>query len=55
MANEQSVKQNYDSASRSPTGKTFFEMTAGEKIAFLGKAVVMLVTGGFVYPNVFID
>jgi hypothetical protein len=38
-----------------PTGKPFAEMSGGEKISFLGKVVVMLITGGFAFPNVFVE
>jgi hypothetical protein len=38
-----------------PTGKAFADMNGGEKVSFLGKVVVMLITGGFAYPNVFVE
>jgi len=37
------------------TGKSFADMTMGEKLTFLGKAIVMLCTGGFAFPNVFVE
>ena len=33
--------------------KSFSAMTFTEKLAFLGKAVLFLVTGGFAYPTLF--
>ena len=36
-------------------GKSFGEMSGSEKIAFLGKALVMICTGGFAFPNVFVE
>lgn len=36
-------------------GKTLGEMTGSEKLTFLGKAVVMICTGGFAFPNVFVE
>ncbi len=36
-------------------GKSFGEMTGSEKGTFLGKAVVMLLTGGFAFPNIFVE
>lgn len=38
-----------------PTGKPFGEMSGGEKVKWLCKALVMLATGGFVYPNIFVE
>lgn len=37
------------------TGKSFAEMSGGEKISFLGKVVIMLISGGFAFPNVFVE
>ena len=37
------------------TGKAFADMEGAEKITFLGKVVVMLITGGFAFPNVFVE
>lgn len=37
------------------TGKAFADMNGGEKITFLGKVVVMLITGGFAFPNIFVE
>lgn len=42
-------------APKSTTGKAFGDMTGGEKVTFLWKAVVMLITGGFVFPNIFVE
>jgi hypothetical protein len=39
----------------STTGKPFSRMSFGEKLTFLGKVIVMLITGGFVFPNVFVE
>ena len=33
--------------------KRFVEMTTPEKLGFLGKVVLFLVTGGFAYPTIF--
>ena len=33
----------------------FRDMTGGEKVAFIAKALVFLVTGGFIYPTLWID
>lgn len=46
MANEQKAPS---------TGKTFGEMNVGEKISWLGKVFVMLITGGFAFPNIFVE
>ena len=37
------------------TGKRFVDMTGGEKFTFLGKVLIMLATGGFAFPNVFVE
>lgn len=37
------------------TGKPFGEMSGSEKISFIGKCLIMLITGGFVFPNIFVD
>lgn len=39
----------------SATGKAFADMSSGEKVTFLVKAMVMLISGGFVYPNIFVE
>lgn len=44
-----------ESAPVSLTVKPFGEMTASEKLTFIGKAVVMLITGGFAFPNIFTE
>ena len=36
-------------------GKRLSEMNSSEKMTFFGKAVVMLLTGGFAFPNVFVE
>jgi hypothetical protein len=38
-----------------PTGKRFLDMSFPEKLKFLGKVIVMLCTGGFVFPKVFVE
>ena len=38
-----------------PTGKAFADMSGGEKVTFLGRVFVMLISGGFAFPNVFIE
>ena len=38
-----------------PTGKPFGDMTGSEKITWLGKCFVMLITGGFAFPNIFVE
>ena len=35
--------------------KLFRDMTGGEKAAFIGKALIFLVSGGFIYPTLWID
>ena len=37
------------------TGKPFSDMTGSEKVTFIGKVVVMLITGGFAFPNIFVE
>jgi hypothetical protein len=37
------------------TGKPFSRMTGAEKVRYVGKVIVFLVTFGFVFPNVLID
>lgn len=36
-------------------GKRFMDMTGSEKVTWLGKVVVMLATGGFAFPNIFVE
>ena len=36
-------------------GKPFFDMTFSEKVTWLGKVFVMLITGGFAFPNIFVE
>lgn len=54
MANPQQAPQAARPA-ESPTGRPFADRNAGEKIGFLIKAVVMLCSGGFIYPNIFVE
>lgn len=54
MSDQNSTAQG-SAAPTSPTGKRFADMTGAEKITFLGKAFIMLVTGGFAYPNIFVE
>ena len=35
--------------------KRFIDMNRGEKVRFLGKALVFFVSGGFVFPTVWVD
>ena len=37
------------------SGKTFRELTWNEKLKFTGKALVFFVSGGFVFPTMWID
>ena len=37
------------------TGKRFADMNGSEKLTFLGNVLIMLVTGGFAFPNVFVE
>jgi len=37
------------------TGKPFGDMSGSEKITWLGKCVIMLITGGFAFPNIFVE
>ena len=37
------------------TGKRFTDMTGSEKLTFIAKAIVMLCTGGFAFPNIFVE
>jgi hypothetical protein len=39
----------------SPPEKLFREMNRGEKVMFLGKALVFFASGGFLYPTIWID
>ncbi len=53
MADPQQTPQ--ESAPVCLTGKAFSDMTGNEKLVFIGKAIVMLCTGGFAFPNVFVE
>jgi len=37
------------------TGKRFADMIGSEKLVFIAKAIVMLCTGGFAFPNIFVE
>ena len=37
------------------TAKRFSQMTGVEKVAFIGKVIVFVLTFGFAFPNVFSD
>lgn len=44
-----------NAVSKSLTGKSFIDMTGSEKITWLGKVVIMVFTGGFAFPNIFVE
>jgi len=44
-----------ENTSLSLTGTPFADKTGSEKITWLGKVVIMLVTGGFAFPNIFTE
>ena len=54
MAEKQSTAQG-SAASVSLTGKPFADMSGSEKFMWLGKCVIMLITGGFAFPNIFVE
>ncbi len=54
MADQKPTAQG-SAAPASLTGKPFSEMTGSEKMTFIGKAVIMLITGGFAFPNIFVE
>jgi hypothetical protein len=54
MSDQQSTAQG-SAAPEKLTGKSFGEMSGSEKLTFIGKAFVMLLTGGFVFPNIFVE
>ena len=35
--------------------KPFSAMTAGERVRFIGKALVFLISGGFIYPSIWVE
>ena len=35
--------------------RRFADMTPGEKLRFIGKAVVFVISGGFIYPTLWVD
>jgi hypothetical protein len=51
MADQQSTEQ----GNAAPTGRAFADMSASEKLVWLGKVVVMVFTGGFAFPNIFVE
>jgi hypothetical protein len=54
MSDQQPVEQ-ASTASDALAGQSFADMSAGEKLAWLGKVVVMVFTGGFAFPNIFVE
>ena len=44
-----------NSGERRLKDKPFSAMTAGEKTSFICKALVFLVSGGFIFPTLWID
>jgi hypothetical protein len=53
MADPQKTAQ--EIASVSHTGKPFGDMSGSEKTTWLFKCVIMLITGGFAFPNIFVE
>ncbi len=54
MADQQSATP----ASTDPnsvTGTPFVDMNGSAKLTFIGKVFLMLVTGGFAFPNIFVE
>ena len=35
--------------------RRFVDMTAHERLVFIGKALVFIVSGGFIYPTIWVD
>ena len=54
MADQETTAQG-SAAPASLTGRSFADMSAGEKLTWLGKCVIMLITGGFAFPNIFVE
>jgi hypothetical protein len=54
MADQQSTAQG-SAAPAALTGIPFANMTGSQKITWIGKCVVMLLTGGFAFPNIFVE
>ena len=54
MSNQDQTAQG-SAAPASVTGKSFADMNGSEKITFIGKMIVMLITGGFAFPNIFVE
>jgi hypothetical protein len=38
-----------------PSGKKFKDMTGGEKLAFIGKSIIFVLTSGFAFPRIWSD
>ena len=53
MANTQQTAQ--EKTSVSLTGTPFVDKSGSEKITWIGKCAVMLITGGFAFPNIFVE
>lgn len=51
MSDEKQAAQ----GSAAPSGKQFGEMDGSEKIKFVGKLFVFLLTAGFAYPHILQD
>lgn len=50
-----SEKNKAAQGSAAPRGKKFGEMNGSEKIKFVGKVFVFLLTAGFAYPHILQD
>ena len=35
--------------------RRFVDMTSRERLVFLGKAFVFIISGGFIYPTIWVD
>jgi hypothetical protein len=53
MAEEQQAAQ--ESAAPQETSIPFSKMDGSQKLAFIGKAFIFLITWGFAYPTLFSD
>jgi hypothetical protein len=51
MSEEPKAEKDIDALS----DKRLSDMTPGEKLRFIGKVVVFLVSGGFIYPTLWVD
>ena len=38
-----------------PSGKPYTDMTSAEKMTWIGKCFIMMITGGFAFPNIFVE